>query len=60
MYQRLLELLEPHQAKGFAQQTPDARQLGQGTARPTSPIAPVQLSSRKHLAVPVLNGLHHA
>jgi putative transposase len=55
----------PHQ--GLAQQMPDARQLGQATvatgqgiARPTSPTAPVQLSSRKLMAVPVLNGLHHA
>jgi putative transposase len=55
----------PHQ--GLAQQTPDSRQSGQaavatgkGIARPTSPTAPVQLSSRKLMAVPVLNGLHHS
>ena len=55
----------PHQA--LAQQTPDSRPSGQATvatgkgiARPTSPNAPVQLSSRKLMAVPVLNDLHHS
>jgi len=55
----------PHQ--GLAQQTPDSRRSGQASvatgkssARPVSPTAPVQLSSRKLMAVPVLNGLHHA
>ena len=55
----------PHQ--GLAQQTPDSCWSGQATvatgkssARPMAPAAPVQLSSRKLMAVPVLNGLHHA
>jgi len=55
----------PHQ--GLAQHTPDSAQsghatvaTGKGVARPISPTAPVQLSSRKLMAVPVLNGLHHS
>jgi putative transposase len=55
----------PHQ--GLAQQTPDSARSGQASvatgkssARPVSPTAPIQLSSRKLMAVPVLNGLHHA
>lgn len=55
----------PH--PGLAQQTPYSAQSGQaivttgkGIARPASPTALVQLSSRKLTAVPVLNGLHHA
>lgn len=55
----------PHQ--GVAQQTPDSAQsvqatgaTGRSSACPTSPTAPGQLSSRKLMAVPVLNGLHHS
>jgi putative transposase len=55
----------PHQ--GRAQQTPDSRRSGQAiaatakmTARPVSSLAPGQRTRGKLMAVPVLNGLHHA
>ncbi len=55
----------PHQ--GLAQPTPDSARSGQATvatrksnARPASPTTPVQLSNRKLMVVPVLNGLHHS
>jgi putative transposase len=55
----------PHQ--GLVPQTPDSCRSGQATvatgkssARPVVPATPVQLSGRKLMAVPVLNGLHHA
>ena len=55
----------PHQA--VAQQTPDPCQSDQATVatdkgivRPVSTAAPAQLSSRKLVAVPVLNGLHRS
>ena len=55
----------PHQ--GLAQQTPDSRRFGQATvatgqtiAQAASSPAPVQPATRKLMAVPVLNGLHHS